>query len=355
MSTCSIGKPSSAGVSRRRTSPPGSIVLNRQPTVWESYKWYIVSGISLILFEALLIGGLVWQRARRRKAEADLAVTYDRLRLAVEAGKSVGWDWDAQSGRNQWFGDLQTMFGIPADSYSGHAEDFYRTVHPEDRELVRKAVADARQSRKPYIAEFRVVRADGTVRWVTATGKFYYAHNGDPERMLGMAVDITDRKLAEEAVRESEERFRLVADTAPALIWMSGTDKLCTYFNKPWLEFTGRSLESEFGNGWAEGVHLEDLQRCLDTYTQSFDRREKFRMEYRLQHHDGEYRWILDVGVPRFNEDGSFAGYIGIGVDVTERKAAEEALHESEEQFRTLAEAIPQLCWMAHGDGHILV
>ena len=171
--------------------------------------------------------------------------------------------------------------------------------------------------------------------------------------MLGMAVDITDRKLAEEAVRESEERFRLVADTAPALIWMSGTDKLCTYFNKPWLEFTGRSLESEFGNGWAEGVHPEDLQRCLDTYTQSFDRREKFRMEYRLQHHHGEYRWILDIGVPRFNQDQSFAGYIGIGVDVTERKHAEEALHESEEQFRTLAEAIPQLCWMAHGDGHI--
>ncbi len=135
---------------------------------------------------------------------------------------------------------------------------------------------------------------------------------------------IEELKRAAAVLRESEERFRLIADTAPVLIWMSGTDKLCTYFNKPWLEFTGRSLESELGNGWAEGVHPEDLQRCLDAYTQSFDRQEKFRMEYRLRQHDGEYRWILDVGVPRFNADGSFEGYIGIGVDVNDRKRAEE-------------------------------
>ena len=131
---------------------------------------------------------------------------------------------------------------------------------------------------------------------------------------------------AEKTTRESEERFRLVADTAPVLIWMSGTDKLCIYFNRSWLDFTGRSIDSELGNGWAEGVHPEDLQRCLDTNTQSFDRREKFRMEYRLRRHDGAYRWILDIGVPRFDQDGSFVGYIGIGVDITERKLAEAAL-----------------------------
>jgi PAS domain S-box-containing protein len=128
----------------------------------------------------------------------------------------------------------------------------------------------------------------------------------------------------QEALKESESRFRMLADSAPALIWMSGTDKLCTYFNKPWLNFTGRPMEAELGNGWAEGVHREDFQRCFNTYTQAFDRRKDFRMEYRLRRHDGEYRWVLDIGIPRFDASRSFLGYTGIAIDVTDRKLADE-------------------------------
>ena len=134
------------------------------------------------------------------------------------------------------------------------------------------------------------------------------------------------KRKVEAVLRESEKRFRVLANNAPVLIWMSGTDKLCTYFNKSWLEFTGRSLEAELGNGWSEGVHPDDLQKCLGTYTESFNQREPFRMEYRLRRYDGEYRWILDIGAPRFNPDNSFVGYIGSAFDVTERKEAEAAL-----------------------------
>jgi PAS domain S-box-containing protein len=306
--------------------PPGSILLNRQPGLWEAYKWYLIAGLFLLIAQTALIAGLLWQRATRRKAEAELALTYDRLRLAVEAGKSVGWDWDLKTGQDRWFGDLQNMFGIPSDTQCGHVEDFRRRVHPGDKELVWKAVADAKQSHEPYTADFRVIRDDGTLRWITARGKFYYRNNGEPERMVGMAVDITDRKLAEQRVHESEERFRLVANTAPVMIWTTGTDKLCNYVNKPWLDFTGRAFEQELGSGWAEGIHSEDVVNCLKTYTEAFDKREQFEMQYRLRRHDGELRWVLDIGVPRFNQDGSFVGYIGSCIDVTERKRAEEAL-----------------------------
>lgn len=141
-----------------------------------------------------------------------------------------------------------------------------------------------------------------------------------------LAALVEERKQADDKLREGEERFRLVANTAPVMIWMSGTDKLCTYFNTPWLDFTGKSIESELGNGWAEGVHPEDYQTCLETYIKAFDDRVKFSMEYRLQRCDQVYRWVLDIGVPRFNLDRSFAGYIGSCLDVTERRIAGEAL-----------------------------
>lgn len=140
---------------------------------------------------------------------------------------------------------------------------------------------------------------------------------------ISMVHDITERKRLEASQRESEERFRLLANSAPVMIWMSGVDKLCTHFNQRWLDFTGRPLEAEVGNGWLGGVHPEDLTQCLDTYTKSFDQREPFQMEYRLRRHDGEYRWIVDSGTPQFDANGSFAGYLGSAIDVTERKLVE--------------------------------
>ena len=163
--------------------------------------------------------------------------------------------------------------------------------------------------------------------------------------LLFLATVIEERRTGETVLRESESRFRIVADAAPVLIWMAGVDKLCTFFNKPWLEFTGRSVEQELGNGWAEGVHADDLQRCLKTYTEAFDARKPFVMQYRLRRRDGEYRWISDNGVPRYDIEKNFSGYIGSCVDITELLKKEEALREFEERVTLAARAANLGVW----------
>jgi PAS domain S-box-containing protein len=140
------------------------------------------------------------------------------------------------------------------------------------------------------------------------------------------AADLIERARADEALRESEERFRLMANTAPVIIWMSDAGKGCAYVNQTWLSITGQVFEEVLGNGWTDRIHRDDVTQCFDTYATAFDRREPFQIEFRLRRADGEYRWIVSTGVPRHHGDGSFAGYIGSAIDVTERRLAAEAL-----------------------------
>ncbi|GAA6621998.1 hypothetical protein NUACC26_078200 [Scytonema sp. NUACC26] len=144
-----------------------------------------------------------------------------------------------------------------------------------------------------------------------------------------LQVEITEYKQREILLQESEARFRLIAYTAPIMIWVSDIDKLCNYFNKVWLEFTGRTIEQEIGRGWLQSVHPDDRERCFLTRTKAFDARQSFKMEYRLRQKDGEYRWILDTGIPHYTENHTFAGYIGSCVDITEHKQAQEQIQAS--------------------------
>ena len=172
-------------------------------------------------------------------------------------------------------------------------------------------------------------------------GHYRPLHGETGEISGGMAVvrDVTESRLFQQQVEETESRFRNMADASPVMLWMAEADGLWSFVNQTWLAFTGRTLEQEWGVGWAESVHFEDLQRCLDTYTETFGQRRGLEMEYRLRRADGEYRWILDRGLPRYTPDGSFAGYIGSCIDITERRQLEQNLKVTLEQQRFLVRA----------------
>jgi PAS domain S-box-containing protein len=262
----------------------------------------------------------------RYAAQQALRESNARLRMAQEAARVGTWEWDIETGASVWSEMIWELLGLEPNGEDPTVGTFVEFIHPEDRERVLRNVNEVIADGEEYYDEFRVIRADGSILWLASRGALMRADTGEPERMLGVNMDITERKAADEALREREERFRKMADDAPMMIWVSGTDKLCTYFNKEWLDFRGRTMDQELGDQWAEGVHPDDVAHCLEVYNSNFDQRKRFEMEYRLQRFDGEYRWTFDHGTPRFTSAGEFLGYIGTAIDITERKAADEAL-----------------------------
>jgi len=274
--------------------------------------------------------------AERERAAEALRESEANMNLAANAANLGLWVWNVPGGDERWVTEKwRQLFGF-ADSEPVTFDRFLEVVHPGDSERVKQVVQHILERGGEYEVDYRITRPDGSIRWIASHGSVELYERGKPVLVRGVSRDVTKRKIAEEELRESEERFRTVANAAPVMIWMSGPDKLCTFFNKGWLDFTGRSPEQELGNGWAEGVHREDIDRCHDVYQNSFNARESFTMEYRLRRSDGEYRWLLDSGTPRFASDGAFLGYIGSCIDITERKAAEEEARRRREQVELL-------------------
>ena len=270
----------------------------------------------------LRLVGMVADITERKLAEDAIRESEVRYRRIVETANEGVWLLDSKLHSSYVNRQMAEMLGYaPGEMIGRSVLDFY---FPEDVERKKQLLSRRQQGRREQLDE-RLRRKDGSELWVRIAATPVFNDNGEFDGALAMMSDITERKLAEEALQESEKRFRLVANTAPVMIWMSGLDKKPTYFNQLWLDFTGLS-ETELQNGLAGVVHPEDYPQCHDIYCRGFDQRQPFRKEGRLRRHDGQYRWMLDIGVPRFHKDGSFAGYIGSCIDVTDHKLAEEAL-----------------------------
>ncbi|HTB57448.1 MAG TPA: PAS domain-containing protein [Polyangia bacterium] len=238
------------------------------------------------------------------------------VRIAMDAAGTGIFELRDDQSELQWSERMRSLFGY-APGTKVTRELWLARIHPDDRsrsdEIARRCIA----ARDEYRDEYRVLDPAGVVRCLSVRGRAVTPDTDGVQRIMlaGIAWEVADRP-------ETEAPFRLLADTAPVMVWRAGADLLCDFFNKPWLEFTGRSLEQELGNGWTEGVHPEDLQRCLETYLAAASARQRFTMEYRLRQADGEYRWILDNGVPSHSPDGTFSGYVGSCIDITALKNA---------------------------------
>jgi PAS domain S-box-containing protein len=279
----------------------------------------------------------------RRSAEEALRENEERLALAVGSAQLGVWDWDLVGGVAAWSGRMLLVHGRDVAPPGPPFEKLIEMVHPHDRARVREALEGCLERRVPLEVEYRVLRPDGSEGWVVANCATSPDGEGRPARMIVVCRDVTARKVVEQERRRlelhmqeqevrlaSEERFRSLADNVPALIWRSGLENEGVYFNKTWLDFTGRSLEQELGFGWVESVHPEDRQPSVEICDASFRRREPLAMQLRLRRRDGEYRWVLDTGTPYLGPGGEFLGYVGTCVDITELRRAEDALQDAD-------------------------
>lgn len=270
---------------------------------------------------------IVAETTKRVMAERALARSEERLSLALNASGIVGvWDWDLAANRVSADRRFAEMYGVNPDEAETGAplEAYLEGIHPEDRQQVAESIAAALEARGPYRGEYRLGSADGNTKWVLATGTVVVDPSGQPVRIAGVAVDITDHKRAQEKLAESEAKFRAIADSMPQMVWSTLPNGYHDYYNARWYEFTGVPAGSTDGEGWNGMLHPEDQDRAWAAWRHSLETGEPYQIEYRLRHHSGEYRWTLGRAMPVRDPLGRIVRWFGTCTDIHETKLAAE-------------------------------
>ena len=265
----------------------------------------------------------------RRHAEEALRLSREHLEFIVESTEIGVWSCDLPFDVLLWNAKCKEHFGLAQDAVVT-INTFYERMHPEDVAPTKQAINASIANRVNYDTEYRTLRAEGGFRWIRAIGRAAYAADGTPVRFDGVTVDITKQKESEALLREQEAYFRYMADHAPAMLWVTDAEGRATYLSKQWYEYTGGTPEQELGFGWLQNIHDEDRAATQDVFLGANARRVPFVLDYRLRRRDGQYRWAVDAGVPRFAATGEFEGFIGSVIDVHERKVVEQALSEAD-------------------------
>lgn len=287
---------------------------------------YALSG-AITVFVAARLREMV---LRLDEAQTALDRSEARLQMAQSAGDVGLWDWDAETGEGFWSPTLYRSLGLPTDRRAS-VRSLLDTVHPDDRERVRQNNIAAIRTGRMEPCEYRIVRPDGEIRWMLSRGEVLVNGQGRAIRAVGVNIDITDRRHSFEKLQESEERFRALADSAPALLWISKTDGRREFVNQAYVEYLGLTYEQALEYDWRQSLHPDDLQRVLKEQVAGEASRKPFRLEARYRRKTGEWCWIRSVSKPRYGPDGAFAGFTGIGIDINDAKQAEHDLQDVNE------------------------
>ncbi|MDX2146153.1 MAG: PAS domain S-box protein [Planctomycetota bacterium] len=307
------------------------------------------------------LAGVVIDITERKRTEERLTSSESILRLATQSAQLGVYEWRVREDVAIWGNDrMYELFGRTREEGPVSPEELFRSyLHPDDAQAVRDELARAHASWDVVQLCARVRRkGDAAWRWFEWFGRFVPAEGSSPERLFGVVGDVTDRKLAEQALRDSERQFKMIADAAPAMLWVVDERGVTTFLSHAWYRFTGQAFTGQtsgqgVGHGRLEMIHPDDRAGVASAWADALARRAPYAQDYRVKVGDGTYRWVADSGRPRFDSGAAFVGYVGSIIDIHERKEAEAALRQSEERFRTLADNMSQLAWMADASGYL--
>lgn len=279
---------------------------------------------------------LLWWNARslnqmeqaRMQAETDVRTSEERLRLATEVMQMGTWDRDLMGNRLFWSPSMERLMGFAPGTFPGTYEAFAQLVHPADQSTMLVAQQQARNNSGHYQAELRFVLPDGRVRWGLVYGQILFDEQGMPQRMVGVDFDITERKQIEEALRQSELRYRELAESLPQLVWTCVADGLCDYLSPQWVRYTGVPACVQLGYGWVEQLHPDDRDLATRNWEAAITSGKVFDQEFRIRRADGMYHWFRTLAVPIFDEQGRLRKWFGSNTDIEDIKQAQEKIEQ---------------------------